>query len=96
MLQINKPIVEKKRRERINSCLDELKDLLLKTASKHEVNITLYHNVRFCRIVFSVSGLTDASRRCFFVLIPLWGLRFATKAEILVGARPAYHVWGGA
>ena len=77
MLQINKPIVEKKRRERINSCLDELKDLLLQTASKHEVNITLYHNVRFCRIVFSVSGLTDASRRCFLFLFLFgdYGLR---------------------
>jgi len=44
LLQINKPIVEKKRRERINSCLDELKDLLLQNASKHEVStsITLY------------------------------------------------------
>jgi len=38
LLQINKPIVEKKRRERINVCLDELKDLLLQSASKHEVN----------------------------------------------------------
>jgi len=39
LYQINKPIVEKKRRERINACLDELKDLLLQSASKHEVNI---------------------------------------------------------
>jgi len=42
-VQINKPIVEKKRRERINSCLDELKDLLLQHASKHEVHTALYH-----------------------------------------------------
>jgi len=41
LLQINKPIVEKKRRERINSCLDELKELLLQNASKHEVTIAV-------------------------------------------------------
>jgi len=41
-MQINKPIVEKKRRERINVCLDELKDLLLQSASKHEVSISFF------------------------------------------------------
>jgi len=39
-MQINKPIVEKKRRERINTCLDELKELLLQSASEHEVSIS--------------------------------------------------------
>ena len=60
--QINKPIVEKKRRERINACLDELKDLLLQSASKHEVRIAVatvrQADYAFAFVCLSVSGTT--------------------------------------
>lgn len=47
--QINKPIVEKKRRERINGCLEELKIILLHATNKREVQF--FTVVLYCIVV---------------------------------------------
>lgn len=45
-LQSNKPIMEKRRRARINNCLNELKTLIL-DATKKDVSIISAHSTHF-------------------------------------------------
>ena len=42
LLQSNKPLMEKRRRERINSCLDQLKSILMEVTKK-EVSSRVNH-----------------------------------------------------
>ena len=49
-LQINKPLMERKRRARINESLNELKSLVL-SGMKKDVSVIQFHNVQDEQIV---------------------------------------------
>lgn len=54
--QSNKPIMEKRRRARINNCLNELKTLIL-DATKKDVSFIAMIDQRCCWVVFFISNI---------------------------------------
>lgn len=66
ILQSNKPIMEKRRRARINNCLNELKTLIL-DAMKKDVSILLFLNTIWRTLI-----ITEFKLKSFiFFLLPL-------------------------
>ena len=51
-LKNTKPIMEKRRRERINRSLEELKDLILDNATTNVINIELVHSFSLIKFLF--------------------------------------------